>query len=203
MGKSPKEKTSKDNTPKEKSGKGNGIFKGPEFLRKFIVSLKRSPQNIPFLIYIIAFCVYSLNLTNISHTTARILGKNMGLYGFITMLFSILLIVCFMNSFPRRKKPNYPMLILMFIMVGAVVFCDIRYQNIVFTALNRSENPVKVEVYIAKAYNMLNTHEMLLIIASVITVLMPLYKKLLAKIPTGVVIEENDRMGEIELSDDQ
>ena len=92
MGKSPKEKTSKDNTPKEKAGKGNGIFKGPEFLRKFIVSLKRRPQNIPFLIYIIAFCVYSLNLTNISHTTARILGKNMGLYGFITMLFSILLI---------------------------------------------------------------------------------------------------------------
>ena len=190
-------------TPEKNKKSGNGIFKGPEFIRKFIVSLKRRPQNIPLLIYIIAFCIYSLNLTNISHTTARILGKNMGLYGFITMLFSILLIVCFMNSFPRRKKPNYPMLILMFAMVGAVVFCDIKYQNIVFTALNRSENPVKIEVYIAKAYNMLNTHEIFLIVASVLTVLMPLYKRLLGKIPTGVVIEGNDQMGEIELSDDQ
>ena len=188
---------------KEKTKTGNGIFKGPEFLRKFIVSLKRRPQNVPLIIYIIAFCVYSLNLTNVSHTTARILGKNMGLYGFITMLFSILLIVCFMNSFPRRKKPHYAMLALMFIMVGGVVFCDIKYQNIVFTALNRSENPVKVETYIAKAYNMLNTHEALLVVASALTLLMPLYKKLLAKIPTGVVIEGNDQMGEIELSDDQ
>ena len=185
-----------------KEKKGNGIFKGPEFLRKFIVSLKRRPQNVPLLIFIIAFCVYSLNLTNISHTTARILGRNMGLYGFITMLLSILLIVCFMNSFPRRKKPNYPMLILMFIMTGAVIFCDIKYQNIVFTALNRAENPVKVEVYIANAYNMLNTHVLLLGVALALTVLMPVYKKLLGKIPTGVVIEENDNMGEIELSDD-
>ena len=185
-----------------KEKKGNGIFKGPEFLRKFIVSLKRRPQNVPLLIFIIAFCVYSLNLTNISHTTARILGRNMGLYGFITMLLSILLIVCFMNSFPRRKKPNYPMLILMFIMTGAVIFCDIKYQNIVFSALNRAENPVKVEVYIANAYNMLNTHVLLLGVALALTVLMPVYKKLLCKIPTGVVIEENDNMGEIELSDD-
>ena len=190
----------KSSETKEK--KGNGIFKGPEFIRKFIVSLKRRPQNIPLVVYIIAFCVYSLNLTNISHTTARILGRNMGLYGFITMLLSILLIVCFMNSFPRRKKPNYPMLILMFIMTGVVIFCDIKYQNIVFTALNRTENPVKVEVYIANAYNMLNTHEVLLGIASVLTVLMPVYKKLLGKIPTGVVIEENDNMAGIELSDD-
>ena len=190
----------KSSETKEK--KGNGIFKGPEFIRKFIVSLKRRPQNIPLVVYIIAFCVYSLNLTNISHTTARILGRNMGLYGFITMLLSILLIVCFMNSFPRRKKPNYPMLILMFIMTGVVIFCDIKYQNIVFTALNRAENPVKVEVYIANAYNMLNTHVLLLGVALALTVLMPVYKKLLGKIPTGVVIEENDNMAGIELSDD-
>ncbi|MCR4793361.1 MAG: hypothetical protein K5871_11460 [Lachnospiraceae bacterium] len=188
---------------KENKKKGSGIFKGPEFLRKFIVSLKRRPQNIPFLIFIIAFCVYSLGLTNVSNTTARILGRNMGLYGFITMLFSILLIVCFMNSFPRRKKPNYPMLILMFAMTAVVFFCDFKYREIVKTALTRSENPVKLEVYIAKAYNMLYTHEILLIIASVLTLLIPVYKKLLNMIPTGVVIEGNDQMGEIELSDDQ
>ncbi len=195
-----KEKVKDSN--KKGTKRSGGVFKGPEFLRKFIVSLKRRPQNVPLVIYVIAFCYYSLNLTNVSHTTARILGRNMGLYGFITMLFSILLIVCFMNSFPRRKKANIPMLIIMFLMTGVVIFCDTKYQNTVFTALFRADNPVKVEDYIAKAYNMLNIHVMLLGIASGLTVLMPLYKKLLAKIPTGIVIEGNDNMTDIELSDD-
>ncbi len=196
------ETTKVKDTNKKETKKSGGVFKGPEFIRKFIVSLKRRPQNIPLVIYIIAFCYYSLNLTNVSHTTARILGKNMGLYGFITMLLSILLIVCFMNSFPRRKKANIPMLVLMFVMTGVVIYCDTKYQNTVFTALYRADNPVKVEVYIAKAYNMLNIHVILLGIASGLTLLMPLYKKLIAKIPTGVVIEGNDHMNEIELSDD-
>ena len=85
-----------------------------EFFRKQIVNLKRSPQNIPLVVLVVAFLVYSLNLTYISHTTSRIQGSGMGLYGFITMLLSMLSFVCFFNSFPRRKKPNMPMLILMF-----------------------------------------------------------------------------------------
>ena len=43
-----------------------------EFIRKTIVSLKRKPQTIPLLVLALAFLVYSLNLTHISDTTAKI-----------------------------------------------------------------------------------------------------------------------------------
>ena len=61
-----------------------------EFFRKRIVELKRKPQTIALVALGIAFLYYSLNLTQISNTTAKIQGPGMGLAGFVTMLFSIL-----------------------------------------------------------------------------------------------------------------
>ena len=98
-----------------------GSSKGfKEFVRKRIVALKRKPQTISLVVLALAFLYYSLNLTKISNTTAKIQSPGMGLCGFVTMLFSILCMVCFLNAFPHRKKVNVPMLILMFLMVGAV-----------------------------------------------------------------------------------
>ncbi|MBR0313146.1 MAG: hypothetical protein IJQ98_12225, partial [Oscillospiraceae bacterium] len=99
--------------------------KMPEFLRKLFVSLKRSPSVIALIVLVIAFLQYSLNLTHISDTTAKIQGSGMGLCGFATMLFSMLSLVCFLNAFPRRKKPVVPMLVLMFCMFAIIIFCDI------------------------------------------------------------------------------
>ena len=95
-----------------------------EFFRKSIVSLKRKPQMIPMLVLGIAFLFYSLNLTHISDTTAKIQLEGMGLSGFCTMLFSLLSFVCFLNAYPHRKKTNIPMLVLMFLMLGILIFCD-------------------------------------------------------------------------------
>ena len=81
----------------------------PEFLRRFFVALKRQPSMIALVVLIIAFFYYSLNLTHISDTTAKIQGPGMGLSGFATMLFSMLSLVCFLNAFPKRKKPVLPM----------------------------------------------------------------------------------------------
>ena len=58
-----------------------------ESFRKLLVSLKRRPHIIPLLVFALAFLVYSLNLMNISDTTAKIQGKGMGLCGFATMLY--------------------------------------------------------------------------------------------------------------------
>ena len=80
----------------------------PEFLRKLFVSLKRRPSVIALIVLVIAFLQYSLNLTHISDTTAKIQGAGMGLCGFATMLFSMLSLVCFLNAFPRRKKTRCP-----------------------------------------------------------------------------------------------
>ena len=182
------------------SEKNNGASAMPEFLRKLFVALKRRPQLIPLLVFGLAFLIYSLNLTHVSHTTARIQGPGMGLYGFITMLFSILSFVCFSNAFPRRKKPNVPMLVLMFAMIAAVIFCDVRYRGLVSAALTRAENPIALEAYIEKAYAMLGTHVATLCIGVALVALLPVYSKLLRRIKTSVIVEDNGRLDEIDIS---
>lgn len=98
-----------------------------EFIRKFFVSLKRSPQNIPLVALAAAFIVYSFRLTSISDTTARINTANMGQCEFAAMLFSILAFVCFLRAFPKRQKINIPMLVLLFLMLALLVFADSIY----------------------------------------------------------------------------
>ena len=66
--------------------------KKPEFFRKWMVALKRKPQMIALTVLAAAFVYYSLNLTQVSNTTAKIYGNGMGLASFATMLFSTQLI---------------------------------------------------------------------------------------------------------------
>ncbi|MBO6158511.1 MAG: hypothetical protein J6P72_04500 [Firmicutes bacterium] len=175
----------------------------PEFLRKLIVGLKRKPSIIPLLVLLIAFFYYSLNLTHISDTTAKIQGSGMGLCAFATMLFSMLSLVCFLNAFPRRKKPVIAMVVLMCVMFAVIIFCDVYYSNLITTALTRAENPIKLDastVYIAQAYNVLQDHIVIEVIGVVLIALMPLYTKLLRKIKTSVVVEDYGKLDAIDIS---
>ena len=177
-----------------------------ESFRKFLVSLKRRPHMIPLLVFALAFLVYSLNLMNISDTTAKIQGKGMGLCGFTTMLFSLLSLLCFLNAFPRRKKVNVPMLVLAFLMVGVILFCDNYYLSAITNALTRADNPIKIgktTLYIAKANNMLNDHMVILIVGVVLTALLPIYSKLLRKINTSVKVEDNGKLDAIDISGEE
>ena len=177
--------------------------KMPEFIRKMVVGLKRSPSIIGLLVLIIAFLQYSLNLTHISDTTAKIQGNGMGLCGFATMLFSMLSLVCFLNAFPRRKKPVIPMLVLMFLMAAVIIFCDVYYSGLITTALTRADNPIKLDastIYIAQAYNVLQDHIVIEIIGVVLTALVPVYSKLLRKINTSVVVEDYGKLEAIDIS---
>ena len=186
----------------EKQKKNPGGIK--ESIRKSIVSLKRNPSVIPLVMLFIAFLYYSLNLTNMSDTTAKIQGMGMGLSQFCIMLFSLLSLVCMLNAFPRRKKPNVLMIVVMFVMFAIIVYCDMHYTGAVMAALNRPENPIvlsKETMYIADAYNMLNTHVIMMVVSAVLVVLLPVYSKLLRKINTSVEIEGNDSMAAIELND--
>jgi len=174
-----------------------------EFFRKLLVGLKRKPQNIAMLMLVVCFVYYSFHLTLISDTTSRIQGPGMGIYGFVTMLFSMLSFMCFMNAFPHRKKTNIPMLVLLFIMTAAVIFADIQYRNLIIAATT-GENAIVVTeatIYIAKAYTMLGNHIVLLIVFAVLTALLPLYAPLIKKIKTSVEVEGNDKMGAIEIED--
>ena len=174
-----------------------------EFLRKRLVALKRKPQTIALVAFALAFLYYSLNLTRISDTTAYINLPGMGLAGFATMLFSILMMVCFMNAFPHRKKVNVPMLCLMFVMVGIIIFCGVFYQGRITEALTREVNPITVSAdkgYINAAMRMLTVHRIILIIGVALVALLPVYSKALKKINTNVDVADNGRMGAIDIS---
>lgn len=176
-----------------------------EFFRKLMVSLKRKPQTIPMLILGIGFLYYSLNLTHISDTTAKIQLTGMGLCGFCTMLFSLLSFVCFMNAYPHRKKTNIPMLVLMFVMLGIIFFCDTHYSAQITKAITRADHPIVVNAgtaYIEKARQMLIVHRIILAIGAVMTLLVPVMRKLFKKINTSLEVEDNGRMDDIILSEE-
>ena len=186
--------------------KTKAVYHGSEARRKLLVALKRRPQLIPLLVLIIAFLVYSLNLTEISDTTAKIQGQGMGLSGFCTMLFSMLSLLCFLNAFPYRKRPHIPMLLLMFLLFGVVIYSDIWYVEAVLAAVNRAENPIEITastIYIAKAYNVLVDHMRVLYAAIALIVLLPIYGRLIRRINTNVEVEDNGTLEAIDISGEE
>ena len=175
----------------------------PEFLRRFFVALKRKPSTIALVVLLVAFFQYSLNLTHISDTTAKIQGPGMGLCGFATMLLSMLSLVCFLNAFPRRKKPVIPMVVLMFVMFAVIIFCDVHYAGLIETAVTRADNPIKIDAttkYIEQAYSVLWNHITIEGIGIALTLLLPVYSKLLRKINTSVTVEDYGKLQEIDIS---
>lgn len=179
------------------------VFK--EMVRKFIVSLKRRPQMIPLAVFVIAFLVYTLNLSHVSDTTAKLQSTGMGLAGFAVMLFSMLSMVSFMNAFPYRKPVNKPMLILMFLMNAIIIVADVFYLNAVAGVQGNPDTAVKITLdtaYIVYAQYYLQMHIVILAIAIVLTALLPVYSKLLRKINTNIEVEGNADMGTIDLTGD-
>ena len=171
-----------------------------------MVALKRKPQTIAFIVLVVSFLIYSLNLRNISDTT-QINTTGMGLTGFATMLFSMLSLLTFLNSFPHRKRVNVPMLVLFFIMQGIIIFCDNYYLSKInwriageISAGNDVVAWLAKNAYVYKAYNMLNTHMVFVIVTIALVVLLPLYSKLLRKVKTSIDVEGNENMGEIEIA---
>ncbi len=176
-----------------------------ERVRKMLVSLKRKPHMIPLFVLVLSFLLYSLRLTVISNTTAKLQGNNMGLCGFITMLFSILGIVCFVSAFPHRKKVNKPMLILMFILFGIVIWADVYYRGRINYALTREVDPITVTastIYITQALKLLKANIFIIATGLTLTVLLPVYSKWIRRINTSIQLEENIKMEKIDLSDE-
>lgn len=191
----------KQNEKKKSAGTG-----WKEVIRKMLVSLKKNPQIIPLLALTISFLVLSLNLTDISNTTAKIYGKHMGLCAFISMLFSMLSYVCMFNAFPKRKKPVLPMILLLFVLYACVIGADVYYYNRIIAALTREVSPItitKSTAYILSAQNVMITHIVTVVITMLCVALEPVFAKLLKKINTSVDIEDNIGAGKIELSDEE
>ena len=173
-----------------------------EMIRKILVSIKRNPQIFSMLALLAAFLVYSLNLSSVSLTTAKINSANMGQCEFAAMLFSILSFVCFLRSFPKRQKVNKPMIILLFVMLVGLVFVDFVYLSRITQAIT-GENALVINsdtAYIAIANNAIVGHIVCIGICAVLLAALPVYGKLLKKINTSIDVEGNGEMEVIDIS---
>ncbi len=171
-----------------------------ETKRKFIVSLKKRPHNIPLCMMVIAFLTYSLNLTKISNTTAVINRPYMGLCEFVIMLFSILAFVVFLNAYPKRQKPILPMVILLYLLQVIIIGADFLYLKRIQEGLKTLEITAARQ-FIPQAQTMLTVHIVMVIITVILIALIPVLGKLLNKIDTSVVLAENKDVN-IELTDE-
>ena len=176
-----------------------------ERVRRFFVMLKKNPQLVPIVALCASFLQYSLNLTHISNTTAKLQGPNMGLAEFATMLFMILSFVCMLNAFPKRKKPVIPMMILMVILYGIIIFADIHYLGCIDTALlDPSANYTNEALYyIITAYNTIIVHIVLTAVTILLVVLEPVIAKLVKKINTSIEIEETNEIAKIDIAEEE
>ena len=175
-----------------------------ESFRKLIVSLKHKPHMIPMVMMAITFLYYSLNLTHVSNATNTINKFPMGLCGFVTMLFSMLALVCFMNAFPNRKPVNKPMLIIMLVMVAAILASDIIYLWTVIDAVI-GESKIKVTMgkvdIINRVMQDLWVHGILMLISVALLALLPVYSKMLRKIDTNIEVEAGHEMASLDAAE--
>ncbi len=181
---------------------GRGIR---EVFRKYMVALKRSPQSIPLATLIVAFLMYSLNLSSIANTTARINGANMGQCEFVAMLFSILAFVVFLRAFTKRKKANKVMLGLLGGMLALLIFVDVVYITRIISATTRSENKIIIDEssrYISTAQNVVTLHVVFIGVTALLLITLPLYSKAIRKIKTSIDVEGNENMAAIDIDDD-
>lgn len=183
----------KQKAAKQKRGKN-------EFVRKFFVSLKRSPQNIPMVVLGLAFIIYSFNLTAISNTTARINMSNMGQCEFVAMLLSILAFVCFLRTFPKRQKPNKIMFALLYLMQAIMVLADGVYLYRINQALTRAVSPIRRTKDITSAQTTVVLHIVFIVVCVLLLITLPLYAKALKKINTSIEVEGNGEMDAIDIS---
>lgn len=175
-----------------------------EGVRRFFVMLKKSPDLVPIVALVVSFLVYSLNLTSVSNTTAKIYGPHMGLASFVTMLFMILSFVTMLGSYPKRQKPKWLMIIISTVMYLCVILADVYYYLMINNALTRPTNPIKITEstkYIADAQNLMVIHIVTVVIVIACMYLEPVLAKLFKKINTSVEIESSE-VAEIELSEE-
>ena len=206
-----------------KTAKSKNIFKVfgawlKERIRKFFVALKKNPQAIPLVMLCASFLQYSLNLTDISNTTNKLMTPikltfppfsmedpfkiPMGLFQFITMLLLILSFVCMLNAFPKRQKPKVPMVLLMLAIYGIVIGADICYLTCITNGLVGTNFTVEVLTFIYSAYNTVLINIILVAVTVVLVILEPVIAKLLRKIKTSIDVEGSGDIGTIDIVDE-
>ena len=95
------------------------------------------------------------------------------------------------------------MIILTFVMLAILIFCDYYYDGRIMAALTREVSPIVPtgkNAFVADTQHVIAVHRILLIIGAALFALLPVYSKLLRKINTSIEVEENRDMGTIDIS---
>ena len=162
--------------------------------RKFLVTTKRKPQRLAFFPLIISTILWMFGVVYCGQATIYDNIPGMGLCIFVNTMFSILTLLLFMNTFPKRAKHmNYIMLALTFVFMAVMLTCDLvwyiksypvhmeAYKNASATALASIKPGLK-------AFPIVIVHIVFVAISAILLATLPLYKKLILKINTSKVI---------------
>lgn len=185
-----------------------------EWFRKRIVKLKRNTKIIPYAYIIITMFIVLVWLFTQSRTVNAMRSVEWGgMAVFLTTLFSILSVAVFGSAFPKRKKVNIPMLCVLFVFLALVILSNVLYYIMVKDyVINESgwfneaaggwAAPVLAEErpFIQNSLTYSIVEMILYGIAIVLVATLPLYKKLIQKINTRKVIEENNLSENIDTS---
>ena len=164
-----KEQTS---TTVAKSERPSFFARVKEWGRKQIVNLKKKTHVIPFFFLVVTGIFYLLCLNDFSKASAVAFSavQYLGLSVFINVLFSILVLVLFLNAFPKhpivnkktgkKHKINVIMLVLGFIFIAVMIFLNALYMHQLLSAISGAESfffnsaaqAEKFKKYLSEAY---------------------------------------------------
>ena len=167
-----------------------------EWCRKTIVKLKRNTKVIPQIYLAVIMFLWLIWLFTFSRTIAGMSKVEWGgMSIFLTTLFSILAIAVFGSAFPKRKKTNYIMLGVLFAFLVIVILSQLLYyvkvNDYVLHGSDYSADDLAKRPYIQQSLSLSIVMMVLYGIGIVLVATLPLYTKLLQKINTKKVLEEN------------
>lgn len=190
-----------------KPSKGEKIKAGiKEWFRKRIVTLKHKTQNIPFCFLLLTSFLYLCFLGTLSKFIYNNSGiSSLGIFELVNTLASILILLVFLNAFPKRKKVNIIMLVLVFVVLALMIVMDVLFYVNVINYGNRSQLGAE-EFFkgegVMETLNSVIVHIVFLALTVVVLALLPLYKKLICKINTSKDLASNNINEEIDTSEE-
>lgn len=180
--------------PEAAPSTGAKIWAGiKEWCRKKVVALKVKPQIIPLLILAITTICFMLFLNNFSKAIYASFNdsrtKATGICVFISTLLSLLVLVSFLNAFPKRKKPNLFFVALVFAMIAGMLACDIVYFVEMKNCIDFNGAESSLSQKVQPGQPCIIAHIVLLGVSAVVFALLPVYSKLIRKIDTSKKLE--------------
>jgi len=95
------------------------------------------------------------------------------------------------------------MLVLTFVMIGILIYCDIYYGGRITAALTRAESPIDPtgkNAFVTVAQGVVRVHMILVIIGAALLALLPAYAPAIRRIKTSIDVAGNSDMGTIDIS---